>query len=172
MVTTWKNKTFLLNELSPAVFASNLLYIWQNLFVYLFICVLGIGACTIGATGLKFGTELGFPPLGGYSKFLGRLPPTSWAQEAKECFWKAVLPKPCISVKTLLNKSCQYSEGGVRSDQVQDLTQCSGGPSKCKEKVCCFGTWAYWVETWQGCYPHRHGHKRCSGPMDPKPRVG
>ena len=84
--------------------------------------MLGIGACTIGATGLKFGTELGFPPLGGYSKFLGRLPPTSWAQEAKECFWKAVLPKPCISVKSLLNNSCQYSEGGGGSGHIRSRT--------------------------------------------------
>ena len=43
-------------------------------------------------------------------------------------------------------------EGWVRSDQVQNLTQGSGGQSKGKGQVCCRGPWADWVETWTVCF--------------------
>ena len=43
-------------------------------------------------------------------------------------------------------------EGWVRSDQVQNLTQGSGGQSKGKGRVCCRGTLADWVKIWTVYY--------------------
>ena len=45
-------------------------------------------------------------------------------------------------------------EGQVGSEQVQDLIQGSGSPSKCKGQVCCCGPLADLAKTWMASYPH------------------
>ena len=59
--------------------------------------------------------------------------------------------------------------GQVRRDQVQDLTQESGGPSKCNGKVCCYGPSADQDETGHDYYPMGTWPQRCIEPVGHQP---
>ena len=55
-----------------------------------------IGACY--SAEIRHGA--GVPPQDGYSEYLCRPDLTSWAGEAKECFWRSVQPEPGLFEKT------------------------------------------------------------------------
>ena len=59
------------------------------------------------------------------------------------CLWENF-----IKQKLYIATNLRGGGGGVRFDWVPDLPQLPGCLSKCKEKVCCHGPLADWVNSW------------------------
>ena len=89
------------SNLSPA-WNFNLLYIWQCGYVCVYVRYRRPHRRGYGA---EIWHGAGVPPRERLWLGSDQPDPTPWAEGANECFWRSVQPEPCVSWKTLSNKS-------------------------------------------------------------------